>query len=46
MKKGPSNGQEVSKSVNDLLDLEAERAMEMVRKIAAVKPMNDSDKNE
>ena len=38
-----SNGFEVSKSVNDLLDLEAERALEMIRNLAAVKPMNDSD---
>jgi hypothetical protein len=33
------------KSVNDLLDLEVDRAMEMIRKIAAVKPVNDSDIN-
>ena len=38
-----SNDFEVSKSVNDLLDLEAERALEMIRNLAAVKPMNDSD---
>ena len=38
-----SNDVEVAKSVNDLLDLEAERALEMIRNLAAVKPMNDSD---
>ncbi|XP_044400833.1 uncharacterized protein [Triticum aestivum] len=38
-----SNGSEITKSVNDILDLEAERALEMIRNIAAVKPMNDSD---
>ena len=38
-----SNDIEVSKSVNDLLDLEAERALEMIRNLAAVKSMNDSD---
>ena len=38
-----SNDIEVSKSVNDLLDLEAERALEMIRNLAAIKPMNDSD---
>ena len=38
-----SNDFEVSKSVNDLLDLEAECALEMIRNLAVVKPMNDSD---
>ena len=34
---------EISNSVNDLLDLEAERALETIRNIAAVKPMNDNE---
>ena len=34
-----------SNSVNDLLDLEAERALETIRNIAAVKPMNDAEIN-
>ena len=34
-----SNDTEISNSVNDLLDLEAERALEMIRNIATVKPM-------
>lgn len=38
-----SNGKEIAKSVNDLLDLEAERAFEILRNLAAVKPMNDSE---
>ena len=38
-----TNGSEISKSVNDILDLEAEHALEMIRNLAAVKPMNDSD---
>ena len=38
-----SNDTEISNSVNDLLDLEAERALEMIRNIAAVKPMSDSE---
>ena len=38
-----SNGTEISNSINDLLDLEAERALEMIRNIAAVKPMCDSE---
>ena len=37
-----SNEGEVSNSVSDLLDLEAERALELFRNLAAVKPMNDS----
>lgn len=40
-----SNGKEVAKSVNDLQDLEADRAMEMIRNFAALKPMNDSNIN-
>ena len=32
-------------SINDLLDLEANRVMEMIRNITVVKPMNDSDIN-
>ena len=38
-----SNDSEISNSVNDILDLEADRALEMIRNLAAVKPMNDSD---
>ena len=38
-----SNDSEISTSVNDMLDLEAERALELIRNLAAVKPMNDSD---
>ena len=38
-----SNGSEVAKSVNDILDLKAERALEMIRHLAVVKHMNDSD---
>ena len=38
-----SNEGEISNSDNDLLDLEAKRALEMIRNLAAVKPMNDSD---
>ena len=38
-----SNEGEVSNSVNNLLDLEAERALELIRNLAAVKPMNDSE---
>ena len=38
-----NNDFEISKSVNDILDLEAERAVDMIRHIAAVKPMNDSE---
>ena len=34
---------EISKSVNEMLDLEAERALELIRNIAAVKPMNESE---
>src|SRR3954471_3166585 len=32
---------EITNSVNDLLDLEAERVLETIRNLAAVKPMND-----
>ena len=38
-----NNEFEVSRSVNDILDLEADRAVDMIRHIAAVKPMNDSE---
>lgn len=38
-----SNEHETTNSINDLLDLEAERALEMIRNIAAVKPMCDSE---
>ena len=36
-----NNDFEISKSVNDILDLEADRAVDMIRHIAAIKPMND-----
>ena len=38
-----SNDSEISNSVNDLLDLEVEQALEMIRNLAAVKPMSDSN---
>jgi hypothetical protein len=38
-----SNEKEVAKSVNDLLDLEAERASEIIQNLASVRPMNDDD---
>ena len=38
-----NNDIEISRSVNDILDLEAERALELIRHIAAVKPMNESE---
>ena len=38
-----SNDSEISTLVNDMLDLEAERALEMICNLAAVKPMNDSE---
>lgn len=38
-----SNETEVVKSVNDLLDLEAERASKIICNLASVKPMNDND---
>ena len=38
-----SNDSEISNSVNDILDLEADRALELIRNLAAVKPMNNSD---
>ena len=34
---------EISNSVNDLLDFEAECALETIQNLAAVKPMNDAD---
>ena len=34
---------EISNSVNDLLDLEVERALETIRNLGAVKPMNDDE---
>ena len=34
---------EITNSVNDLLDLEAERALEAIRNLAALKPMNDEE---
>ena len=40
-----SNDSEISNSVNDLLDLEAERALETIRNLEAVKLMNDAEIN-
>ena len=40
-----SNETEVVKSVNDLLDLEAERASEIIRNLASIQPLNDNDMN-
>ena len=40
-----STGTEAAKSINDLLDLEADRAMEIIRNIVAVKPMDEDDIN-
>ena len=40
-----SNGKEIVKSVNNILDLEAERASELIRALAAVKLMSDADIN-
>lgn len=41
-----SNGKETAKSINDLLDLEIDRALDLIRNIVAVKPMNDNDIND
>ena len=38
-----SNETEVVKSINDILDLEAERASEIIRNLASIKPMSDND---
>jgi len=38
-----NNNSEITNSVNDLLDLEAERALETIRNLAAVRPMNDAE---
>ena len=40
-----SNETEVVKSVNDLLDLEAERVSEIIHNLASIQPMNDNDMN-
>ena len=40
-----SNETEVVKSVNDLLDLEAERTSEIIRNLASIQPLNDNDMN-
>ena len=37
-----SNGKEIAKSVNELLDLEAERASEIIRNIVAMRPVNEA----
>ena len=41
-----SSNSEVATSINDLLDLEADRALNMLKTIAAVKPMKESEINE
>lgn len=41
-----STGREISKSINDLLDLEVDRALDLVRNLATVKPMQDSEVND
>ena len=41
-----SNTKQVAKSINDLLDLEAERASDIIRNLAAVKPMNNDEVNQ
>ena len=38
-----SNEKEIAKSVNDLLDLEVERASKIIRNTVAIKPMSDAD---
>ena len=38
-----NNNSEISNSVNDLLDLEEERALETIRNLAAVRPMNEAE---
>ena len=38
-----NNDLEISKSVNDMLDLEAKRPLELIRNMAAVRPMNESE---
>src|SRR4051812_29779565 len=38
-----ANSLEVARSVNDLLDLEVDRAMSMLKSIAATKPMNERE---
>ena len=35
--------QQVSKSINDLLDLEVDRALDIIRNLAAVRPMTDKE---
>ena len=40
------NGEEVAKSVNDFLDIEADKAMEMLRNSAALKPKDGNDIND
>ena len=39
------NGKETAESINDLLDLETDRVLDLIRNIAAVKPMNETDIN-
>ena len=41
-----TSGKQLAKSINDILDLEADRAIEFIQTLAAVKPMNESDIND
>ena len=41
-----SNDKETAKSINDLLDLETDRVVDLIRHLAAVKPMNEADIND
>ena len=40
-----SNEKEIAKSVNDLLNLEAERASKIIQNLVSIKPMNNEDMN-
>ena len=41
-----SNDKETAKSSNDLLDLETDRAVDLIRHLAVAKPMNEADIND
>ena len=41
-----SNDKETTKSINDILDLEKDRVVDLIRHLAAVKPMNEADIND
>lgn len=40
-----NSSREVARSINDLLDLEVDRALDIVRNLASIKPMKESDIN-